>query len=895
MLLEHNYPVYQAMEDMLAENNKAILVTATGTGKSYVALEYLERHDLRALVICPKHVICTAWEKLTDRVDTLTYHKFSKLSKIPEYDCYIFDEAHHAGSKVWGKAVKDFMGTCAAPVIGLTADSKRYSDGGKDVAEELWDDCVVHGYDQAEAVEEGVLPDATYICTLFGIEERIRELGQQAIDPALWARLDYTLKNCGTMEDILKRHMPAGLRKGIIFVDSISETETAREFIFGVYPGVTAEILHHRMTKQEKADVVSQFEEGDSGYLIAVDMLNEGLHVNGVNTVIMLRRTSSPTVFTQQLGRCLAPGNKDVVIFDFVGNRSSLKYISMQTEAVAGATRSAQTPKKSRQIIVFDYASPVVAVLNKIQESLSNRWTPEEDEIIRTYYPSEGKDCIRRLPGRTLAQLNARRLRAHNLPAPSTWTAEEDEYIRAHFPIEGPDCYVGLPGRTRNAVKGHAHYIGLYMNRKWTPERDAIIRAYYPSEGPACAERMDGISRREVFVRAQMLKVNYNDPKKWSPEEDALLLDNYPAGGVKACREVLQNRSDQQIQNRARRLGLRSPLPRSSWTPEEDDIIRAFYPSEGQECASRLPGRTKLNVRDRAGKLKVKSKIHDTWSEADLNILREYYPIEGKFCAARLSNPTLDPDYVAHKARKMGLRRVGLDWTEEEIEIIRKYYPSEGSKCASRLPGRTPSSIVGKAQTMHIQYEDSWTDDELQILRDYYPTEGADCAARLPKRTPVAVTGKASLLGIRSLKLGRIEWTEEQLSILREFYPKEGILCMERLPGLGKARIKNMVSRLGLSHNRFWTEEENQIVREFYPKEGSACAARLTGKNPDAVKSHARTLGIRKESTRWTPDEDALIREFYPHEGADCYKRLQNRTANATKNRATVLGVHRAK
>ena len=51
MLLEHNYPVYQALEDMLAENNKAILVTATGTGKSYVALEYLERHDLRALVI----------------------------------------------------------------------------------------------------------------------------------------------------------------------------------------------------------------------------------------------------------------------------------------------------------------------------------------------------------------------------------------------------------------------------------------------------------------------------------------------------------------------------------------------------------------------------------------------------------------------------------------------------------------------------------------------------------------------------------------------------------------------------------------------------------------------------------------------------------------------------
>ena len=36
MLLAHNYPVYKALEEMLVEHNKAILVTATGTGKSYV-------------------------------------------------------------------------------------------------------------------------------------------------------------------------------------------------------------------------------------------------------------------------------------------------------------------------------------------------------------------------------------------------------------------------------------------------------------------------------------------------------------------------------------------------------------------------------------------------------------------------------------------------------------------------------------------------------------------------------------------------------------------------------------------------------------------------------------------------------------------------------------------
>lgn len=42
MLYEHNLPVYAALKEMLNKTGKAILVTATGTGKSHIVLEYLK-------------------------------------------------------------------------------------------------------------------------------------------------------------------------------------------------------------------------------------------------------------------------------------------------------------------------------------------------------------------------------------------------------------------------------------------------------------------------------------------------------------------------------------------------------------------------------------------------------------------------------------------------------------------------------------------------------------------------------------------------------------------------------------------------------------------------------------------------------------------------------------
>ena len=59
--------------------------------------------------------------------------------------------------------------------------------------------------------------------------------------------------------------------------------------------------------------------------LFSVDMFNEGLDVPTIDTVLLLRPTSSPVVFLQQLGRGLrlSEGKTHLSAIDFIGNHKS--------------------------------------------------------------------------------------------------------------------------------------------------------------------------------------------------------------------------------------------------------------------------------------------------------------------------------------------------------------------------------------------------------------------------------------------------------------------------------------------------------------------------------------------------------------------------------------------
>ena len=66
----------------------------------------------------------------------------------------------------------------------------------------------------------------------------------------------------------------------------------------------------------------------------------------------------------------------------------------------------------------------------------------------------------------------------------------------------------------------------------------------------------------------------------------------------------MPNRSADIVYFWANKLGLRGSV--KVWTKEEDKIVKKYFPTEGAQCLSRLPNRTKQGLYTRAKKLKIK-------------------------------------------------------------------------------------------------------------------------------------------------------------------------------------------------------------------------------------------------------------------------------------------------
>jgi superfamily II DNA or RNA helicase len=69
--------------------------------------------------------------------------------------------------------------------------------------------------------------------------------------------------------------------------------------------GVRAVAVHSGINSAPRHSSIDQLARGELDMLFSVDMFNEGLDVPTIDTVLLLRPTSSPVVFLQQLGRGL--------------------------------------------------------------------------------------------------------------------------------------------------------------------------------------------------------------------------------------------------------------------------------------------------------------------------------------------------------------------------------------------------------------------------------------------------------------------------------------------------------------------------------------------------------------------------------------------------------------
>ena len=113
---------------------------------------------------------------------------------------------------------------------------------------------------------------------------------------------------------------------------------TAKYFGRAGYPSVALDA--NSPTEDHRASL-TPLRQGKIRAIFAVDLLNEGVDLPEVDTVLMLRPTESATVFLRQLGWGLrwAEGKQVLTVLDFVGQVRRKNRHDVRRQAILGGTR----------------------------------------------------------------------------------------------------------------------------------------------------------------------------------------------------------------------------------------------------------------------------------------------------------------------------------------------------------------------------------------------------------------------------------------------------------------------------------------------------------------------------------------------------------------------------
>ena len=340
--------IYELLKLIKQGNDRALLISATGTGKTYAsAFAARELEFKRVLFLVHRNQIAKqalkSYRKVFDckvsmgmvtgkyqdydadfvfaTVQTLSKEDTLSRYKKEHWDLIIIDEAHHSSADSYKKIMDYFTPKLW---LGMTATPDKRDDNleGRNIYE-IFNHQIAYEIRLQNAMEEDLLCPFHY----FGITdlEVIADAGkssEQKIENFRYLTSDERVLNVMKQAEFFGH---SGDRvKGLIFCSRIDEAKelsvkfNEKGWRTLVLSGSDSETVRAAAIERLAGDDV----EDALDYIISVDIFSEGVDVPEINQVIMLRPTESPIIFIQQLGRGLrkTDDKEYVVVIDFIGN-----------------------------------------------------------------------------------------------------------------------------------------------------------------------------------------------------------------------------------------------------------------------------------------------------------------------------------------------------------------------------------------------------------------------------------------------------------------------------------------------------------------------------------------------------------------------------------------------
>ena len=365
-LQEHQQDAYTAVQKTYEQGNRAAVVIPTGCGKSFIALKLMEdNRDKNILFLAPtiairnqmynyiaKYIVDEeptserpAQKIAKEHFPNLEIRLYQTLLKVSDEnmekyhaDIIIMDELHRTGAEKWGEKVNTLLEKNPnAKILGLTATPERMDE--QNVIDKLFEGNISYELTLVEALRRRILKSPKYVKCDYALGEYIEGL-KEAIDSCSDEKTKSELQKkveqmrriveeAEGIPELFKNNIQKKDGKYIIFCKDKEHMELLQSKVSEWFGEIDSKpetySVYSGKTERKNNEDIKKFETSKSEHLkllFCVDMLNEGVHIEGISGVIMARPTDSRIVYLQQLGRALSsdPSGEQTIIFDLVNN-----------------------------------------------------------------------------------------------------------------------------------------------------------------------------------------------------------------------------------------------------------------------------------------------------------------------------------------------------------------------------------------------------------------------------------------------------------------------------------------------------------------------------------------------------------------------------------------------
>ena len=204
-----------------------------------------------------------------------------------DFDYIIIDECHHAVADTYKRIIDYFEPEF---LLGLTATENRMDN--KDVVE-LFGNNIPYELRLRDAIINDLIVPFHY----YGIRDELVNYGLTDSEERRMISQISTPENCQFIHQQIEKHRVEGQKlKALAFCRNIQHARMMADNLGDYYH--TAYLTGKNKTGERiRAYNDLQSDQKDLEILFAVDILNEGVDIPGVNMVLFLRPTESSTIF----------------------------------------------------------------------------------------------------------------------------------------------------------------------------------------------------------------------------------------------------------------------------------------------------------------------------------------------------------------------------------------------------------------------------------------------------------------------------------------------------------------------------------------------------------------------------------------------------------------------